>query len=520
MDYKISVSFGKAEPNGRGRRVRARWLAAALVLGLLAFAGCSLGGDGDEPEAASARAKADPVRLDLLVYNIEYGGGPETDEVMRDLDADVVGVLESYERLPEIARKTGYPYYNTSLQLLSKYPILEPSGGDGLYALIEVEPGYVIPFFNVHLDYVAWGPRALKNGQSVASVIETENRVRTSAMEAPFAAMSELLDDGYPVFLTGDFNQPSSLDYVEETVGTRPEIPEPVAWPVSEKLFDLGFRDTYREKHPDPVKDPGTTQERTGERIDYVYAAGPSTTLDSKLVGERGGEDVEIEGDAKWTSDHRAVLSTFEVKPVAMPTLVAVDARLRTVGDEIAVTHNAPGSGKEVAVVPEGGDPADALETLDVSGDRATTSFDTSGWDPGGYDVVLSEDDGTETTRVSFYLRDPEARLELSTDRGAYAPGQPIEVSWTRAPANRWDWLGVYKASAPDPERDDYLIWKYSAGHSAGTLPPTTDGGATLGPDSQGEPWPLPEGDYVIHYLLADEYESAGSAEFRVRGAK
>ena len=77
--------------------------------------------------------------LDVLVYNVEYGGGPATDEVIRKLDADVVGVLESYERLPEIARRTGYPYYNTSLQLLSKYPILEPSGGDGLYALIEVE---------------------------------------------------------------------------------------------------------------------------------------------------------------------------------------------------------------------------------------------------------------------------------------------------------------------------------------------------------------------------------------------
>jgi hypothetical protein len=49
-------------------------------------------------------------------------------------------------------------------------------------------------------------------------------------------------------------------------------------------------------------------------------------------------------------------------------------------------------------------------------------------------------------------------------------------------------------------------------------VPPTTDGEASLGPDSQGAPWPLPEGDYVVHYLLADEYESAGSAEFSVRG--
>ena len=137
---------------------------------------------------------------------------------MRKVDADVVGVLESYNRLPEIARNAGYPYYNVSLQLLSKYPIYEPSGADGLYALIEVRPGYVIPFFNEHLDYVDWGPRALRNGNSVASVVRAENDVRTSALEKPVEAMGGLIDQGYPVFLTGDFNEPSSLDYGQDTV--------------------------------------------------------------------------------------------------------------------------------------------------------------------------------------------------------------------------------------------------------------------------------------------------------------
>ncbi|MSX64734.1 MAG: hypothetical protein F2763_08575, partial [Actinobacteria bacterium] len=78
--------------------------------------------------------------------------------MIREIDADIVGVLESYNRLPEIARKTGYPYYNVGLQLLSKFPILEPSGAEGLYSLIEVEPGYVVAFFNTHLDYVKYGP--------------------------------------------------------------------------------------------------------------------------------------------------------------------------------------------------------------------------------------------------------------------------------------------------------------------------------------------------------------------------
>jgi len=486
----------------------------AAVLGALALAGCELGGDGE-----SGVAKGEPMDLDVLVFNVEYGGGPDTDRVIRDLDADVVGVLESYARLPKIAERTGYPFYNTSLQLLSKYPILEPSGGDGLYALIEVQPGYVVPFFNEHLDYVDWGPRALRNGKSVDSVMASENRVRTTAMKLPLAAISGLIDDGYPLFVTGDFNQPSSLDYTAATAaaGDHEGVDGPVPWPVSEKLLGLGVRDSYRDVHPDPVAEPGVTH-RSGERIDYAYAAGQATTLDSQIVGKRGDDGVDI-GASPWSSDHRAVLSSFEVTPVAMPTMVAVDARLRTVGDPVTVTANAPGSdGNDVAIVAAGERPARAVKTLPAAGERTTATFDTAGWDPGAYEAVLTEGEGAEVARVPFYLRDPGAELALATGKRTYAPGEPIDVTWTGGPANRWDWLGVFKAAADDPSTDDYLLWAYTAGHAAGTTPPTTDGEATLGPDSQGPGWPLAPGDYVIHYLLADQYDSAGTAEFTVRG--
>ena len=505
---------------GLPRRRAGIALPAIAVLLALSLTACDSGDDSEaeaEPAAGtSAAVPADePMRLDLLVYNIEYGGGPETDRVMRAIDADVVGVLESYERLPKIAERTGYPYYNVSLQLLSKYPILEPSGADGLYGLIEVRAGYVIPFFNVHLDYVAWGPRLLKNGKSVAEVVESENEVRTSALEEPLGAMDELTDEGYPVFLTGDFNEPSSLDYTEETVGTRPGIDEPVPWPVSEELFELGFRDTYRDAHPDPVKEPGITH-RSGERIDYVYAGGPSKTLDSKLVAERGAPDAEIEFEP-WTSDHFAVLSTFEVTPVAMPTLVSVDARLGTVGDEVTIAYNVPDSeGNEIAIVPEGGDPEAATERLDAPDTSGEVVLDTAGMEVGGYEAVLLDGGGGEVARVPFWLRDPQARLQLSTDRRRYERDEPIEVEWADGPANRWDWLGVYEASASDPNTDDYLAWGYTGGHASGTVPPSTDGSATIGPESQGSAWPLPPGDYVVHYLLADQYDSAGSTPFTV----
>ncbi|MET0526165.1 MAG: hypothetical protein ABWZ91_15270, partial [Nocardioides sp.] len=144
-------------------RTRQARSTLGVALALLVLAACSAedadppGGDAT-PSSGGATSTALPageqMDLSVLTYNIEYSGDETTDAVIEDIDADVVGVLESYDRLPEIAEKTGYPYYNLGLQLLSKYPIHEPSGADGLYALIEVQPGYVVAMFNTHLDYV------------------------------------------------------------------------------------------------------------------------------------------------------------------------------------------------------------------------------------------------------------------------------------------------------------------------------------------------------------------------------
>ena len=168
--------------------------------------------------------------------------------------------------------------------------------------------------------------------------------------------------------------------------------------------------------------------------------------------------------------------------------------------------------------MPEGGDPAEAIETLPAADERGTAKLDTAGWDPGSYEAVLTDGDGAEVARVSFYLRDPQRAARAGdrqadlrarrADRGLAGRGAP-PIAGTGSASTR--------PTPSDPEKDDYLIWDYAGGHSAGTVPPRTAGEATLGPDSQGDPWPLPTGDYVVHYLLADQYDSAGSAEFSVR---
>lgn len=501
---------------------RSTSLPVTRGLAAMAIAALLLGACTSEPDAETQPLVGESMELSVLVYNIEYSGDKTTDAVIADLDADVVGVLESYNRLPEIADKTGYPYYNVGLQLLSKYPIHEPSGADGLYALIEVQPGYAVAFFNTHLDYVKYGPKLLLDGMPMDEVLASEDEVRTDSIRIQTPDMQQLSAAGYPVFLTGDFNQPSSLDYAEDTVGTREGITEAVPWTVSEALFDVGMRDTFREIHTDPVENPGITKDNPdfraggfGDRIDYVYAGGPVTTLDSKLVGEKDGPDVEIEYDT-WTSDHRAVLSTFELAPIELPTTVSLERRLLTEGEDLGVLYNAPGSDENtIAIVPEGGTAQDALESTTV-GAKGTTSFSTTDLEPSGYDIVMVDGAGEELGRNAFWVRSVEDDVSLATDKASYAVGEPITMSWDDGPANRWDWIGVYEADASNPRQDDYLLWGYTGGHEAGALPPTVFGEMTLGPDSQGKPWPLPPGSYHLHYLLADQYSSAGYIEITV----
>jgi Endonuclease/Exonuclease/phosphatase family len=509
----------------RGRVPRLRSVAAAGLL-VASLGGCtSDGGPADETNSTSATGSTgggstgsvtpEAIPLEVFVYNVEYGGDESTDAVIEDVDADVVGVLESYNRLPEIAENTGYPYYNVSLQILSKYPIHEPSGAEGRYALIEVRPGEVVAFFNIHLDYVRYGPKLLRNGATVEEVLASEDEVRTSALDVPLQLMDELIRQGYPVFFTGDHNEPSSLDWTDATAAARPDVDEAVAWPVSEVILGLGFHDTFRDIHPNPVEVPGITHEGAGDRIDYLYAAGPVATLGSQLVGEEGGRGVEV-GFEPWTSDHRAVVSTFNVTPVPMPVMVSVNPALLTQGDPLTVAYRTPRPEGSVVIVPSGGTADSPALTEDVTASSGTFDVDSSNLEPGGYDAVLVDGDGSEVARVEFWVRDPNAQIEVSTDEEIYGVGEPIVVSWTDGPANRWDWIGVYEAAKSDPKVDYYLLWNYVGLHAAGAVPPSVSGSMTLDETAMGNPWPLPPGRYVVHYLVTDRYRSIGSASFEV----
>jgi len=506
---------------------------AALVALLVLSAAFSACGSKDSGSAAAG----EPMRLKVMVFNIEYGGTQvsfkKIAEVVRKADPDVVGVEEAETNTPRLAKLAGYPYYDSGMQIVSKYPILEPSAAHGVYAFIEVQPGKVVAISNVHLPSDPYGPNWVRDGKTAQQVLALEDRVRVPAIQQQVAVLPKLAAQGTPVFVTGDFNEPSHLDYTQAAVGTRKEVKYVMDWPVSQAMAGAGFKDSYRTAHPDPVKDPGLTwwaarpkvagwnptAKDPQDRIDFVYTAGPSKVVSSQIVGEEGNPAASITV-TPWPSDHRAVLSTFEVVPAGMPVLVATGKMLLTRGEPLKVTYHAPQGGEQSVTISRVGHSGDSKRkgsTQEVLGPTGTLTFPTRPLAPGAWEARLVAGDGSVLARTPFWVRAKGAKARLTTDKRTYAVGEPIVVSWRDAPANRWDWIGVYKVSAADPNTDYYLIWQYTGGAMAGTVHGLPAGTLSMdGATTEGKPWPLPAGRYVVYYLLADAYDAVAHADFTV----
>ncbi len=531
-----------SRPAGGASRRSAALAPTLLTAGLLAALFLAVFVSACGSSGGAAETAVAPMKLRVMVFNIEYGGTlvsfKKVVEAVKAAHPDVLGVEEAETNTARLAKAAGYRYYNSSMQIVSRYPILEPSGANGVYALIEVQPGRAVVISNVHLPSDPYGPNLIRDGKTVDQVLALERKVRLPAIRLQLKELPRIAAQGIPVFVTGDFNEPSHLDYTAATVGKRPEVKYVVDWPVSQAMADAGFKDSYRTARPDPIRYPGLTwwaarpkvaawagnptARDPQDRIDYVYAAGPAKVLSSEIVGEVGNPAADITVEP-WPSDHRAVVSTFAVVPGPMPVLVATNRWLLTQGQPLAVTFHSPGLGGErVSIVPPGAglDGTLAGQRAGTTGLKdGTVTFATSDLQPGAYDVLLTAGNGSVLARTPFWVAAKGAKVQLTTSAPTYQVGQPIVVSWSNAPANRWDWLGVYKASAADPANDSYLIWQYTGGAMAGTVHGMPAGTLPMdGASTEGSPWPLPPGKYVVYYLLADAYTAAAKASFTVSG--
>lgn len=476
------------------------------------------------PPAAQATptVSTDPVDLRVMTFNVWLGAVQvDFDTVVATIQAtkaDVVGVQEAEGTIPRIAAALGWSYYDTRLQIVSRFPLIDPPGADGIYTFVEPRPGQVVAVANVHLPSDPYGPEAVRDGATVAEVLALETETRLPAIARQLEVLPGLAASGIPVVLTGDFNAPSHLDWTEAVAASRPAVRFPVAWPVSEALETAGFHDTYREVHPDPVARPGLTwtpgypnptvrPEETFDRIDLVLTAGPAEAIASDLVGETGGPDVDIPM-TPWPSDHRGVVSTVRVTPAPPPLLVATAARAVMVGDAFTIRYHAPGeSGDHIALLragdPPGTTPLMSLVTGESTVDGSVV-FGAGTLAPGAYAAALIGANDAELARIPFWILAPDATPTLTVASPSMAPDAAVTVAWENAPGNRWDWLAVY--AADDPDLGNYLAYVYTEATIAGHLAFTTaDFGA-----------PLPPGDYEVRLFRDDGYVLLATAPFTV----
>ncbi|HEX9122205.1 MAG TPA: endonuclease/exonuclease/phosphatase family protein, partial [Actinomycetota bacterium] len=189
-----------------------RGAAGALALSLLAALSTL-----SATSARSQTAPPEPVTLTVQEFNVEYGGFhvsfDKTVQVIRKIGADVVALEEAQGRTALLARRTGMPYFSPRLQILSKYPLIDPPGGNGRYLFVQVAPGQVVAIQNVHLPSNPYGPFWAQHGRTREEVVDLERRLRLPAIRPTLEAARSVMDLGIPVILTGDFNSPSWRDW-------------------------------------------------------------------------------------------------------------------------------------------------------------------------------------------------------------------------------------------------------------------------------------------------------------------
>ena len=454
--------------------------------------------------AACAPADEAPVTRRVMTFNVWYGGEQvslgKVGEAIRAADADIVGLQETDRNLERIAAAAGMPYVDPRRRIISRWPIFDSGAGvrtgrgaslysttaldtDALHAWVMVRPGQVVAVANVHLSS--------GSGEAALRLAEAQ----------PLAALGRLGTAGTPVFLTGDFNSTSHLDRTGE---------EP-AGDVTRLLAQAGLRDSYREIHPDPAQRPGYTftpgaphaagkPDRSRVRIDYVFAAGNSRTLESRIVGEDGGAVTDL-AIFPWPSDHRAVVSTFRVEPVDAPALIAATPRLVQPGDTVQLrTWDPSGPGWTVLVAPRGGGVADATTGVrDMPHDwQRMIPVSTVGLAPGDYDALLVGEDGAVLRRCAFSIATPGARPEIEADPVTVKSGTPIRMRWRHAPGELRDWIGLYRAGETDVSR--YLGFVYTEAAFSGE--------AQLLPDAAT----VPPGDYELRLLHDESYVELAKA--------
>ena len=294
------------------------------------------------------------TQLSVMSFNI-WGGGLNKQEspqqtlaAIRAAGADIIGLQETRaESIPcssnycpprgpsitaELAAALDFHYYEQpaagsttwSNAVLSRYPIVGATE-HGLGVKIDLH-GKLMVLFNIHPTDYPYQPYQLLGIEygaapyvsSSAAAVRYARRTRGSSLQLLLKDLAAAVDaDLFAV--TGDFNEPSHLDWSQAAVdaGLQPLV---VPWPLTQALEANGFIDTYRAIWPDVTARPGFTWspligtssgEDHPDRIDFVLVRGNFIVREAVVVGEDPDHaDIVV---SPWPSDHRAIVARLSI---------------------------------------------------------------------------------------------------------------------------------------------------------------------------------------------------------------
>ena len=288
-------------------------------------------------------AQADEEVVSVMSYNIHRGGVvmlkqplSQTAKVIRSAKADIVGIQETRsprgDKLVELAKLLGWNHdMGNGSNILTRYKIIK-SLVNGIK--VELDSGREAYVFNLHLPSHPYQPYQLlgirpkwHKHKFDIEFIKTETEAIKWAKKARGREVTKLLrnirsisDKQASVFVVGDFNEPSHLDWTARAAKAG-RHPIKVEYPHSLAMTQAGFADAYRTIYPDEMKNPGYTWSSFykfddptthHDRIDFVYFKGKGIRLNEvKIVGEtRKDADIVI---SPYPSDHRAVVADFRL---------------------------------------------------------------------------------------------------------------------------------------------------------------------------------------------------------------
>jgi len=372
--------------------------------------------------------------------------------LIRVSGADIIGYQEAMSEAPiaALAAELGFHYEyrgnSTYEAVLSRYPIVGtfdiPIGtyrGDwgSQGTEIRVSLGQTVVLVNSYQYWGDYGPYGVRDDHSISEeqLVADSKLNRADHMEFDvLPRISAYLEAGKPVFITGDFNEPSHLDWTEAVAEAGWNYGRSVEWQTSIVLADAGFVDSYREVVPIDTTNydsRGETWVRHGigydpeteplDRIDFVHYSGDSVVaLDSEIVGEvlptdeQEAHGVTIDIPLSfYQPDHRSVVSTFD-----MPMSIA-DSDMTALTFEGMVTNSdIPSNFGSNVSTPEPGIVSAGTPNVEVTWSAqngAWQFYDDGEWSAAQmdqyevnnpFDILFSSDEGWSVTVESFVFDD------------------------------------------------------------------------------------------------------------------